>query len=261
LNKVFQQFSNIYEYRNLIWCLVKNDLKVKYRRSFLGFLWSLLNPLMMMSVMAIAFTQIIKVRSEEYVLYLLCSLLPWGYLSECLQGCASSVIRSENLIKSQNIPLIVYPIKQSLFSMMTFSFQLIALLCLYSIIRMDFPSKIYYLIFTIPLLTIFCTGLGILLSVITVYFRDIQHLLNVVLKAWFYLTPILYPLDILPEEYQFYLLLNPATHFIQLFSEPLYKDMSPGLATFFITSVLTIFSCIVGMLLMIKFERKLIFRL
>lgn len=265
MNKFFEklckQFINLYEYKDLLFCWVINDLKIKYRRSVLGYFWSLLHPLMMMAVMAIAFTNILKVRSEEYVLYLLCSLLPWNFLVESIEGSACSIIYAENLIKTQNLPKILFPIRQVMFSMLTFVFSLTGLLMIYFLYKFEFPTKVYYLFFSIPLICVFSAGIGVLVSVLTVYLRDVQYLLSVFFKAWFYVTPILYPLEILPENYQRYLLFNPATHFVQLFTEPIYKGMSPGMATYSIAFVLTFCSWFLGLFILIKYEKKLIYRL
>jgi len=215
----------------------------------------------MMAVMAIAFTQILKVKSEDYILYLLCSLLPWTFLNESVEASANSIINSEPLLRSQYLPKIIFPIKEVAYSMVTFTLSLFAFLLFYFLYKFKFPLKIYYIIISLPLIVIFSAGLGILVSVMTIYIRDTQYLLSVLFRAWFYLTPVLYPLDILPPDYQFYLLLNPATHFIQLFTEPIHKNISPGIFTYAIATGLTIASWVAGAYLMTRYEKKIIFRL
>lgn len=214
-----------------------------------------------MIVMSIAYSVILRIKVEYYPIFLLSSLMPWTFLSNSIHKCSTSIIKADGLIKRQYFPKIIFPIRSVLFEAVMFILSLFALLILSLIYRPELNFNLFYLIFSIPIFTLFCGSLGIICSILTVYVRDTEHIITIFFRAWFYITPIIYPLEIVPERYYKYMLLNPATHFMQLFSEPIYKGISPGFATFFITCFITSICVIASLILIKKYEGKLIYRI
>jgi len=207
----------IQKYAPLLSELVKRDLKVKYRRSVLGYVWSLLNPLMMVGIMAFVFSRVFQSTVSNFPLYLICGQVLWTFFTESTSMSMYSVLQNSALIKKVYIPKFIFPVSRVLSCFSTMSFSLIAILIVMVLTR----AKIYWtvLLFWIPLLFLFlfCCGMGLILSALATYFRDITHLYGVVTVAWMYATPIFYDMAVLPETVQAVIRCNPMYHFITFF--------------------------------------------
>jgi len=199
--------------------LVKRDLKVKYRRSFLGYLWSLLNPLLMMCVLSFVFSNMFKSTIPNFPLYLICGQTLWGFFSEATNMAMFGIIHNGQLIKKVYVPQTIFPLSRVVTSFVNMSFSLIAI-----VIVMIFTRAAFYwtdLLFWVPLLFlfVFCCGLGMALSAFSVFFRDITHLYGVLTLAWMYATPIFYDPSVLPENVSNVLAWNPMYYYIEFFRE------------------------------------------
>lgn len=208
--------------------LVKRDLKVKYRRSFLGYLWSLLNPLLMMCVLSFVFSTMFESTVPNFPLYLICGQTLWGFFSEATNMAMFGIIHNNTLIKKVYVPKMIFPLSRVMTSFVTMSFSLIAIL-----IVMVFTGSAFYwtvLLFWVPLLFlfVFCCGVGMALSALSVFFRDITHLYGVVTLAWMYATPIFYDASVLPDEVRNVLLWNPMYYYIDFFRELILYGTVPG---------------------------------
>ena len=210
-------FQHLRNYIPLMKELVKRDLKVKYRRSFLGYLWSLLNPLLMMCVMSYVFSTIFQSSVPNFPLYLICGQTLWNFFNESTNMAMFSVLQNGTLIKKVYIPKFIFPLSRVLSSFITMSFSLAAIL----IVMLFTKATVYWtiLLFWVPLLflCVFCCGIGLILSALSTYFRDITHLYGVMTLAWMYATPIFYDPAILPDNVRATLEWNPMYHFITFF--------------------------------------------
>lgn len=214
-----QAWQHFLQYKPLLKELVRRDLKVKYRRSFLGYIWSLLNPLLMMCVMTLVFSYMFRFDIPNYPLYLITGQTLWTFFNESTNMSMYSVLQNGALIKKVYIPKFIFPISRVLSSFVTMSFSLVAIL-----VVMVFSKSPFYwtiLLFPVPLffLLLFAMGIGMVLSALSVYFRDITHLYGVLTLAWMYLTPIFYPVSALPEEVLPVILGNPMYAYITFFRE------------------------------------------
>ena len=214
-----QAWQHFLQYKPLLKELVRRDLKVKYRRSFLGYVWSLLNPLLMMCVMTLVFSYMFRFDIPNYPLYLITGQTLWTFFNESTNMSMYSVLQNGALIKKVYIPKFIFPISRVLSSFVTMSFSLVAIL-----VVMVFSKSPFYwtiLLFPVPLffLLLFAMGIGMVLSALSVYFRDITHLYGVLTLAWMYLTPIFYPVSALPEEVLPVILGNPMYAYITFFRE------------------------------------------
>lgn len=222
-------FKQLNQYSPLMNELVKRDLKVKYRRSFLGYLWSLLNPLLMLCVMTFVFSTIFRSSIPNFPLYLICGQTLWNFFQESTVMAMHSVLQNSSLIKKVYIPKFIFPLSRVLSCFVTMSFSLVAILIVMLVTKATFYWTI--LLFWIPLLFlfVFCCGVGLILSALSVYFRDIVHLYSVLTLAWMYATPVFYDLSILPANVQATLAWNPMYHFISFFrSLVLYGQLPTG---------------------------------
>ena len=221
-------FLHLLNYIPLMKELVKRDLKVKYRRSILGYLWSLLNPLLMMCVMSFVFSTLFQSTVPNFPLYLICGQTLWNFFNESTNMAMYSVLQNGALIKKVYIPKFIFPISRVLSSFVTMSFSLVAILIVMLFTRSQVCWTI--LLFWVPLvfLFVFCCGIGLILSALATYFRDVTHLYGVLTLAWMYATPIFYDPSILPDIVRCVLEWNPMYHFITFFRQLIVYGQIPG---------------------------------
>jgi len=208
---------NFYQYRGLLRELVIRDIKIKYRRSVLGLLWTVLNPLLMMVILSIVFANIFKQQIPNFPVYLLCGQLIFNFFSEATSTAMGSVLANAPLIKKVYLPKYVFPIGKVFSSFINLISSFIALVIVMIVTRAPiYPTSF---LFFIPILyvLIFAIGMGLFLATIALFFRDVIHLYGVALTAWVYLTPIFYPVDILPPAVRTIVELNPLTNIIMVF--------------------------------------------
>lgn len=238
--------------------LVKRDLKIKYRRSILGYLWSLLNPLMMMCVMSYVFSEIFQSNVPNFPLYLICGQTLWGFFNESTSMAMHSVMQNGSLIKKVYIPKFIFPFSRVLSCFVTMSFSLVAIL-----IVMVFTKAPFYwtsLLFWVPLafLFVFCCGVGLALSALATYFRDITHLYGVLTMAWMYWTPIFYDMAILPENVQKTISWNPMYSYITFFRSLVVYGQIPGGDVWMMCIVCSLISLALGLLVFKKLQKNFI---
>ena len=208
--------------------LVKRDLRKKYRRSVLGYFWSLLNPLMMMAVMMVVFSYMFRFEIENYPLYLICGQTMFNFFNESTNMSLYSIIDNGTLLKKIYVPKYVFPISRVLSCFVTMSFSLVAILIVMVFTRVQFHLTV--LLFWAPMLylLVFCCGMGLLVSSLAVRFRDVIHLYSVLTMLWMYATPVFYPIEAVPPQVAALIRMNPMYVFITLFRELLLYGRVPG---------------------------------
>ncbi len=188
-------FAQFFRYWDLLVLLVQRDLKLKYRRSFLGYIWSILNPLLSMAVMAIVFSTMFKRQIENFPLYLICGNILFSFMRESSTKSMTSVIDNAALLKKANVPKYIFTLSRVTSSMVNFVLSLGALIIVMIASRVPFRWSNLLIIIPILELYVFCIGLGMFLAAVTVYFRDIKNIWSVVTLAWMYLTPVFWSLQ------------------------------------------------------------------
>lgn len=223
------QLKEIFRFKNLIYNLVARDLKVKYKGSILGFLWSLLNPLIMLIVYTVAFKYIIKIRVENFPLFFLCGFLPWTFLSLSLSMAVSSIKDNANLVKKVYFPREILPLSIVLSNLVQFLLTFIILIPALILFKIALGFPLLFLPLIILFQIAFTLGLAFILSSLNVFYSDVRHLLEIFLQIWFWLTPIIYPVDFVPERFQSLYRLNPAVLFVESYRNLLLynKWLSP----------------------------------
>lgn len=221
--------KNFMKYRDLLSELVRRDIKIKYRRSFLGILWSLLNPLLMMLVLSIVFSYLFKSRVKNFAVYLLTGQIIFAFLSEATSVAMQSIIGNSSLIKKVYIPKYIFPMAKTLSSFVNLIFSLMAIVIMLIVTKTKISWVI--LLFPVPLfyVLLFAMGVGLILAAYAVFFRDIIHLYGVLLMVWNYLTPIIYPEEIVPHKYQFLIRMNPLYYLIKEFRDIVLYAKLPSL--------------------------------
>ncbi len=214
-------FNNIIKiitkYKWLLQELIIRDLKLKYRRSILGYLWSVLNPLMMMVIMTIVFSNMFRFDIPQYPVYLLCGQLVFNFFAESTNMAMSSILGGAGLIKKVYIPKYIFPVSRILSCFATMLFALVALFIVMCVMDVPFRATLVLMPVALLYILVFCIGVGLMLSTFVVFFRDVQHLYGVLITGLNYLTPIFYPVSMLPEWLQDLIILNPLYSLVTLF--------------------------------------------
>jgi ABC-2 type transport system permease protein len=220
-------FGTWFKYRELVSNLTRVNLVIKYRGSVLGFFWSLLNPIMMLVIFSIAFKYIMRINLENYALFLIVGLIPWNFFSTIAIGSTTSVIGNAGLLKKVSFPREVFPISTTLFGFIQFLLALIAIGPFMFFLKEEFSwVNLLYLVVVFPLF-FFTLGVSFALSALTVLYRDIKHFTEVGVLALFWVTPIVYYFDLIPEEHRWLFLLNPCTLFMNCFHDLIYWNRMP----------------------------------
>ncbi len=238
--------------------LVSKDFKLKYRRSVLGVLWSVLNPLLMMLVLTAVFSTFFRFNIEYYPVYLILGTTLFSLMSDSTTSAMNSIIDSAPLIKKIRINKMIFPIERVLFQLVNYAISLIAVAVV--LIVFQIPPTINLLL--LPLLlcyvVIFSAGIGLLLSSLAVFFRDVLHLWSVAVLAWTYATPLFYPESILPDWMMQFEAFNPMYHYVTYLRDIVMWNTAPGLGENLLCLGFALVMLVIGLLVFKKTEKKFI---
>ena len=247
--------KNLYNYRELLKTSITKDVGGKYKHSFLGVLWSFINPLLQIAVYALVFQVILKSNIENYAVYLCCGLIPWQYFSNVVIRGASVMIDNGNIIKKVYFPREILPISIVTSEGINFLIATIIILgfVIFGGIGLSWNILWYFVIVAIQYIV--CVGISFIVSSLTVYFRDLFHLLGVFMQLLFYATPIVYSIDSVPANLQWILRLNPMSYLIDAYRAIFYNKTMPNFNGLLIAVIMGIVLCIIGYLIFKKLER------
>ena len=227
LNLIVRAIAAIYQYEFLISQLVIRDFKSKYKRSILGVFWSFLNPLLTMTVQFLVFSTFFSNDTKNYPLYLLSGVVCFSFFSECTTMCLSSISGNSRLITKVYIPKYIFPLARTISSAINLGISLVPLLLACLVLGSVLKPQAVLFFYFLACLIVFSLGVGLFLSALMVFFRDIQFLWTVLTQIWMYATPIFYPAEIIPERFKFIVRLNPLYHFIGNARTCLISGISP----------------------------------
>ena len=247
--------QNFLKFRPLLMELVTRDIKTKYRRSILGVLWTLLNPLLMMLVLSVVFSHIFKFQVENYPLYILSGQVVFNFFSESTSSAMSSIINNAPLIKKVYIPKYLFTLSRVASSVVNVmaSFCALIVVMVFSGIELNFT-----VLLPMGILIIFSTGIGLLLATVAVKFRDIIHLYGVLITALTYLTPVIYPISILPAKIRFFVELNPLTGILNMFRNLMFYNTLPTVGQLLTSVTIAIGTFLLGLFVFYKNQDKFI---
>ncbi len=229
--------QNFKKFQPLLWELIARDIKIKYRRSVLGVLWTLLNPLFMMIVLSVVFSNLFKFDVEYFPVYLLSGQLIFNFYSESTNSSMTAILNNGPLIKKIYVPKYLFVLSRIFSSTINLLASFTALICVMLAMRVELHYTV--LLAPIPLffIVVFSLGVGLVLSAITVKFRDIMHLYSVFVTALMYLTPVIYPLSILPDWLYPIVMLNPITNILQMLRNVMLYNTIPSISSMVIALV------------------------
>lgn len=248
--------KEIYQYRQMIFSLVKKDLRGRYKGSVLGFLWTFINPLMQLVVYTFVFTYIMKAGIDKYYLYLFVALIPWIFFSSAITGGSSSIVAQKDLIKKIYFPREVIPIS---YVTSCFVNMLLCFLIIFPVMVISGISLNPLALLCLPVIMIveyfLALGMAMLSSAVTVYFRDLEHILGIITMVWMYMTPIFYSIDMIPEKLRFVYHINPMSSVISCYRDVLYYAQVPDLTSLLEAVVLGALFLVLGMLAFGKLKK------
>lgn len=229
--------QNFKKFQPLLGELIARDIKIKYRKSVLGVFWTLLNPLFMMIILSVVFSNLFKFDVEYFPVYLLSGQLIFNFYSESTNTAMSAIIDNAPLLKKIYVPKYLFVLSRVFSSTINLLASFTALLLVMLAMRVDLHYTVLLVPIPLAFIIIFSLGVGLILSAITVKFRDIMHLYSVFVTALMYLTPVIYPMSILPEWLKPIVLLNPITNILQMFRDVMLYHSLPGLQSMIIAVV------------------------
>lgn len=248
--------KELYNYREMIKSLVKKELRGRYKGSFLGFLWTFVNPLLQLLVYSVVFSVIVKMGIDNYSMFLFVALVPWIFFSSSITSGSTVILQQQDLVKKIYFPREILPISYvtSCFVNMIFSFMIIFAVIFVGNYGVNLKALLY-LPAVMAVEYVLTLGFTFITSSLTVYFRDLEHILNIFSMAWMYLTPILYTPEMIPEEYKQLEYLNPMTAVITAYRDILFYKKIPRMQTMTEALVVGITSLALGVLLFRKLKK------
>jgi ABC-type polysaccharide/polyol phosphate export permease len=253
--------DDLWRFKFALVSFIVNKLRKRYQRSLLGFGWSLLNPFLTMCVLTAVFSLLFSAPPKTYALYVISGLLPWTFMRDSIALAGNSIVEGEMFHKKANIPKIFFPLISVSTEGINFVLSIASFLILGLILGIPIAKTIFLFPALFALTFVLAFGAALLCSVATVYFRDLTHIINVVLNALFYFTPIIYSLDQIPDNFRHLFLLNPFYYPVMLYRNIIYDGTLPRASDFLITMAIAA-GCLLSGLLLVKWrDRDLIFRL
>ncbi len=249
-------FKNLYNYREFLKTSIKKEFRGKYKKSFLGVLWSFLNPLFQLLIYALVFPFILKNNVENYTVFLIVALFPWNFFNLSIIQSAACIVTNGGIIKKVYFPREILPIATSTSNLINFLISSILVFLALFISGIGLTKAVVVLPLIILIQYILQLGLSFILSAITVYVRDVEYLINVLMMLAFYLSPIVYSADMIPSKYLPLFKLNPMFHIIKYYRDILYYGKIPEMGSVLLLLFACIIILVVGYLIFRKLEKR-----
>jgi ABC-type polysaccharide/polyol phosphate export permease len=238
----------LYEHSDLIWYLVMRDLRVRYRRSTIGLLWTLLQPLIMMLVLYVVFSHVFRFQVYRYPVYALAGILFWNFFQQSIVASMNSLRGNAAILQKLPVPKAVFPVATVLSGVVNLCLALVPLLAILVATGQRLEPALLFLPVSILLAALFTLGAGLLLSPLAVFFHDVVELVGVVLMLLMYLTPIFYPMAIVPEQFRWMVRFNPVRSVLEVFRDPIYYGKVPPLPHVGVTVAIALTALLIGAL-------------
>jgi ABC-2 type transport system permease protein len=240
-----EEFRELLRYRDLLKHLIARNIKTRYKRSVLGILWTMLNPLLMMLVLTFVFSEVFRIAgsAKHYAAYALAGLSLWNFFSQTTLGAMSELIWGGGLLSRIYVPRAIFAASALGTGLVNLVLSLLPLFLIMIITGVPIRATILILPLPILLTAMFALGVALFLSRVAAYFADVMEMYQILLMAWMYLTPVIYPKEILPARFQWIFNLNPMYHLLEVFRAPLHAGQLAGpktLAAAAVTSLLTL---------------------
>lgn len=252
-----QLAKELYMYREMIFSLVRRDIKGRYKGSVLGFLWTFLNPLLQLGVYTLVFSVILKGGIEDYYLFLFVALVPWIFFQTSVSGGATCIWDQQDLVKKIYFPREVLPLS---YVVSQFVNMLLSLIVVFGVLLFSGKGVNWLALLYLPLIMavefLLALSIAMVVSGLTVYLRDIQYMLNIIMMAWQFLTPIMYSVELVPDELMPVFMANPMTPVIIAYRDILYYQRVPEITTIIHAVIMGVGILILGIYIFSKLKRR-----
>ncbi len=248
-------FKEIYQYRELLKTNVQKDIRGKYKGSFLGILWSFINPLLMVSVYAIVFPYIMRVQTDHYLIFLICGIIPWNFFLTSLNQGATSITNNANLIKKVYFPRAILPLSIVTSGVVNFMISCLIILVFVLFGGLGLSWHLIFLPVVAIIQYIFTLGMTLILSAINVYVKDVEYMVGFLLQLAFYATPVLYDSSMFSGAILWVFRLNPMAHIIQAYRDLFYLKQVPDMTSLGIVFVASVILLLIGYKVFTKLEK------
>ena len=249
-------FCNIYRYREMLINMVRRELRGKYKGSILGFLWTFINPLLQLVVYTLVFSNIMRMGVSNYEIFLFVALIPWMFFSTSVLSGAGSIIYNQSLVTKIYFPREILPLSVVTSNFINMIYCSVIVLAVVLFYHMNLNLEVWFMLPVIAFIEyILVIGIVLIVSALTVYFRDLEHILGIIIMAWQFLTPVMYPESFVPSQYQAILYLNPMTPIIISFRDVLYYGKMPVVENLVYAFLWSLIIFICGFLLFGKLQK------
>ena len=248
--------TKLQTHKDLLSNMILRDIKARYKSSFLGYAWVILNPLVTMLVFSLVFSVVIRIPTGDtpYALFVYAGLLPWLYLANSLSTAAGSIVNETSLVSKTYFPREIFPIATTVARCVDFLLGIIVFFGFLIGFHYPFSWVFLFLPFVIFFQTLFILGIGLLLAAANLFFRDVQHLLTLILMLWMYLTPVIYPPELVPERFHWVFIVNPMATFVNMYRDMLLYQRIPDLLQWVVAGTAGIVFFVLGYLVFKKVE-------
>ena len=251
-------FKELYNYRELLKNNIKKEIRGKYKGSWLGILWTFLNPLLMLAVYSFVFPYILRVNVENYTIFMIVALIPWNFFTTAIQMGTGSVVANGNILKKVYFPREIIPISITTSQLVNFLITCLIMFAfiIFSGVGFSYHALLFPLLIVIQYLIIL--AFNFILSAMTVFVRDIDHFVSVILMLGFYATPIVYQANMLPEKFQWVLKLNPMAQLVEAYRSIFYYHQMPDWKMLGIWGIASFVFIIMGYRIFKKLEKSFV---
>lgn len=251
-------FKELYNYRELLKTNIKKEVRGKYKGSWLGVLWTFLNPLLMLAVYAFVFPYILRVNVENYTIFMIVALIPWNFFTTAVQSGSGCVVANGAILKKVYFPREIIPISITISQLVNFLITCLIMFAFIVFSGVGFSIHILLLPILILIEFILILGINFILSAITVFVHDVDHFVSVALTLGFYATPIVYLSTMLPVKFQWAMTVNPMAVLVEAYRAVLYNHQYPSFIALIIWGVLSLLILILGYLIFKKLEKSFV---
>jgi len=251
-------FKELYNYRELLKTNIKKEVRGKYKGSWLGVLWTFLNPLLMLAVYAFVFPYILRVNVDNYTIFMIVALIPWNFFTTAVQSGAGCVVANGAILKKVYFPREIIPISITVSQLVNFLITCLIMFVFIIFSGVGFSIHILLLPILILIEFILILGINFILSAITVFVHDVDHFVSVALTLGFYATPIVYLSSMLPAKFQWAMTVNPMAVLVEAYRAVLYNHQFPDFITLGIWGVLSFVILILGYIIFKKLEKSFV---
>lgn len=253
---MIERIKELHKFKEMIISWTKKELRTRYKGSFLGFMWTFVNPLLQLVVYSLIFPFILRITQDNYAMFLFVALIPWNYFSSSLQGGCGLIVFNTSLVTKVYFPREVLPISYTLSGAMNMVFSYMIVFPMLALFNIPFTWNMLWLPVLLLTQSILCLGVTFLVSSINVYFRDLEYLISVGLMALYFMTPIMYDISGIPSNLQKFLFINPMTGFIILYRDVTFYGRALNIKLYSFSLIYSVIICLIGYITFIRLQRK-----